>query len=85
MPHFIGEFISDNVYDGRLHTTHPIASKLACRFVDVQYGRQEHPNEGTSWIVSALSISVLLIYCSGTFVEFGRSLGSGSCGEEVQD
>lgn len=49
MPRVVGSFISRHVYDGKLETVHAITSASACRFVDVQKGREKQ--EGHSWIV----------------------------------
>ncbi|EIM87813.1 uncharacterized protein STEHIDRAFT_146026 [Stereum hirsutum FP-91666 SS1] len=48
MPRVVGSFISRHVYDGKLETVHAITSASACRFVDVQKGREKQ--EGHSWI-----------------------------------
>ena len=45
MPHPIGNFISKNVYDGKLRTEHKISASSCCRFVDVQGGETKN---GTS-------------------------------------
>lgn len=52
MPHFIGNFLSERMYDSALGTIHPNGSNVCCRFVDVTPGRQEKGEDGNSWIVS---------------------------------
>ncbi|KAH7903183.1 AAA domain-containing protein, partial [Hygrophoropsis aurantiaca] len=47
MPVVIGQFISRQVYDGKLRTNHLITSGDACRFVDVQNGEEQ--GAGNSW------------------------------------
>jgi len=48
MPEQIGNFISTNVYDGRLKTVHALASGACCRFVNVWKGKEEQ--RGHSWV-----------------------------------
>lgn len=50
MPVPIGNFISEEVYDGRLQTQHNITRLLSCRFADVKHGKEQRM--GNSWIVS---------------------------------
>lgn len=52
MPHFIGNFLSERMYNNALGTIHANGSNVCCRFVDVAYGRQEKAEDGNSWIVS---------------------------------
>lgn len=52
MPHFVGNFLSERMYDNALGTKHPIGSNICCRFVDVTSSRQERGEDGKSWIVS---------------------------------
>lgn len=52
MPTTIGDFISKNVYKGKLKTEHKIAHSLCCKFVDVKGGQEAKPNGGNSWGVS---------------------------------
>ena len=52
MPHFIGDFLSDRMYNQALGTTHPSGSNVCCRFVDVTPSWQEKGEDGKSWIVS---------------------------------
>ena len=54
MPHFIGNFLSERMYDDALGTTHANGSNVCCRFVDVATGWQEKGEDGNSWIVSKL-------------------------------
>lgn len=49
MPHVIGTFISQKVYDGKLLTHHRFTTSKACRFIDVNKGREA--KMGHSWIV----------------------------------
>ncbi|KAH7922888.1 hypothetical protein BV22DRAFT_625754 [Leucogyrophana mollusca] len=48
MPVVVGEFISRQVYKGKLRTDHRISDPRACRFVDVQKGKEE--KMGHSWV-----------------------------------
>ncbi|KII85034.1 hypothetical protein PLICRDRAFT_329256 [Plicaturopsis crispa FD-325 SS-3] len=48
MPMHIGSFISKHVYGKRLKSVHKINSRLACRLVDVDMGREE--SAGHSWV-----------------------------------
>jgi hypothetical protein len=73
MPHFIGDFLSEHVYNDHLKTTHKIASKLSCRLVDVCYGREEQPPDGTSWIVG-----VVIILFRGTHT-YPEQIGGRCC------
>jgi len=50
MPHFIGNFLSERMYDNALGTKHPNGSKICCRFVDVTPAWQEKGEDGKSWI-----------------------------------
>jgi len=50
MPHFIGKFLSERMYNNALGTIHANGSNVCCRFVDVAYGRQEKAEDGNSWI-----------------------------------
>ncbi|KAG9314970.1 P-loop containing nucleoside triphosphate hydrolase protein [Chiua virens] len=47
MPHVIGRFISQKVYGGKLKTQHESKALEACRFVDVNKGREV--KTGSSW------------------------------------
>ncbi|KAL4064437.1 AAA domain-containing protein [Scleroderma citrinum] len=47
MPSVIGNFISENVYDGKLRTNHKITDRKACRFLDVKNGNET--KYGHSW------------------------------------
>jgi len=47
MPVPIGNFISKEVYNGKLKTQHEITSWSSCRFVDVRHGKEQRM--GTSW------------------------------------
>ena len=49
MPHVIGTFISRNVYDSKLLTFHSDTTSKACRFIDVNKGREM--KRGHSWVV----------------------------------
>ena len=49
MPHVIGNFISHNVYNSKLRTSHSSVNPKACRFIDVNRGREMQ--KGHSWIV----------------------------------
>jgi hypothetical protein len=51
MPHFVGNFLSERMYNGALGTIHGNGSNVCCRFVDVP-GWQEKGEDGKSWIVS---------------------------------
>ncbi|KAG5339814.1 hypothetical protein C0989_003495 [Termitomyces sp. Mn162] len=48
MPTPIGNFISQEVYNGRLKSVHPIEEWLSCSFIDVATGREEKC--GNSWV-----------------------------------
>ncbi|KAI6123604.1 AAA domain-containing protein, partial [Pisolithus thermaeus] len=48
MPSAIGDFISQEVYDGKLKTCHADSINLPCRFVDVRRGQEER--SGKSWV-----------------------------------
>ncbi|TFY66809.1 hypothetical protein EVG20_g4292 [Dentipellis fragilis] len=48
MPTVICNFISRQIYDGRLKSKHNLHSKNACRFVNVDRGKEE--KSGHSWI-----------------------------------
>ncbi|KAH0833021.1 P-loop containing nucleoside triphosphate hydrolase protein [Lanmaoa asiatica] len=48
MPHVIGTFISWNVYGAKLFTLHDSTNPEACRFIDVNKGRET--KKGHSWI-----------------------------------
>ena len=52
MPHFIGDFLSERMYNSALATTHGNGSNVCCRFVDVTPSWQEKGEDGKSWIVS---------------------------------
>ena len=54
MPHFVGNFLSERMYDGALGTVHAIGSNVCCRFVDVTPSYQQKGEDGKSWIVSKL-------------------------------
>lgn len=47
MPTFIGDFISKEVYQGKLKSQHPMQSPLVCRFINVVHGQET--SAGTSW------------------------------------
>ncbi|TFY82728.1 hypothetical protein EWM64_g1283 [Hericium alpestre] len=47
MPECFGEFISENVYDGKLLSVHPIMDTGCVRFVDVTKGQEQA--DGSSW------------------------------------
>ena len=53
MPHFIGNFLSERMYNNDLGTVHANGSNVCCRFVDVP-SYQEKGEDGKSWIVSEL-------------------------------
>ncbi|KAF8554480.1 hypothetical protein OG21DRAFT_1385482, partial [Imleria badia] len=48
MPHVIGNFISRNIYGGKLLTRHSSTTSKACRFIDVNRGRETQ--SGHSWV-----------------------------------
>ncbi|KAF8554478.1 P-loop containing nucleoside triphosphate hydrolase protein [Imleria badia] len=48
MPHVIGDFISRNVYAGKLLTCHDPETSKPCRFIDVNKGRET--KKGHSWV-----------------------------------
>ncbi|KAI6108081.1 P-loop containing nucleoside triphosphate hydrolase protein [Pisolithus sp. B1] len=48
MPSAIGDFISREVYDGKLKTCHTNSVSLPCRFVDVRRGQEKR--SGKSWV-----------------------------------
>jgi superfamily I DNA and/or RNA helicase len=52
MPVLLGNFISKQIYDGRLKTVHSITSASFCRLIDVANGREE--KRGCSYVVRAL-------------------------------
>ena len=52
MPHFIGNFLSERMYNTALGTKHANGSNICCRFVDVTPAWQEKGEDGKSWIVS---------------------------------
>lgn len=52
MPHFIGNFLSERMYNNALGTKHANGSNVCCRFVDVTPSWQEKGEDGKSWIVS---------------------------------
>jgi hypothetical protein len=52
MPHFVGDFLSERMYDSALATTHANGSNICCRFVDVTPSWQDKGEDGKSWIVS---------------------------------
>lgn len=53
MPHFVGNFLSERMYENALGTIHANGSNVCCRFVDVP-GWQEKGEDGKSWIVSEI-------------------------------
>ena len=54
MPHFIGNFLSERMYDSALGTVHANGSNVCCRFVDVTPSYQQKGEDGKSWIVSTI-------------------------------
>jgi len=50
MPHFVGDFLSERMYDSALATTHANGSNICCRFVDVTPSWQDKGEDGKSWI-----------------------------------
>ena len=52
MPHFIGDFLSERMYNSALGTIHANGSNVCCRFVDVTPSWQERGADGKSWVVS---------------------------------
>ncbi|KAF9649274.1 hypothetical protein BDM02DRAFT_3095010, partial [Thelephora ganbajun] len=50
MPHFIGNFLSERMYDNALGTIHANGSNICCRFVNVTPAWQEKGEDGKSWI-----------------------------------
>ncbi|KAI6119991.1 P-loop containing nucleoside triphosphate hydrolase protein [Pisolithus croceorrhizus] len=50
MPSAIGNFISQQVYNGKLKTCHPDTVSLPCRFVNVERGQEKR--SGKSWVNS---------------------------------
>lgn len=52
MPHFVGNFLSERMYNNSLGTIHANGSNVCCRFVDVTPAWQEKGEDGKSWIVS---------------------------------
>lgn len=65
MPVPIGNFISNNVYDGRLKTVHRINSDACCRLVNVQKGKEAQ--KGFSWIVRPS-----IVHCYMTLSDFKK-------------
>jgi regulator of nonsense transcripts 1 len=50
LPIPLGEFASENVYDGKLRSKHKIADYSCIAFIDVWKG--EETKQGSSWLVS---------------------------------
>ncbi|KAG6862498.1 hypothetical protein C0995_000045 [Termitomyces sp. Mi166 len=70
MPTPIGNFISREVYGGRLKSIHPIEAWLSCSFIDVATGREE--KYGNSWVnlrevATAISIAQMLYLLGKSF------------------
>ena len=59
MPHFIGNFLSERMYNSALQTTHANGSNVCCRFVNVTPSYQQKGEDGNSWIVSGKFSSIL--------------------------
>jgi hypothetical protein len=55
MPTLIGEFISDNVYDGKLLSSHSEKRSSCLAFVDAGYSEEQ--SDGTSWKVCEITVS----------------------------
>ena len=53
MPIPIGNFISQNMYNGRLKSEHNVSNTNSCRFIDVRDGVEE--SSGRSWEVRVWS------------------------------
>ena len=52
MPHFVGNFLSERMYNNALGTKHRNGSNVCCRFVDVTPSWQSKGEDGKSWVVS---------------------------------
>ncbi|KIM67497.1 hypothetical protein SCLCIDRAFT_1106126 [Scleroderma citrinum Foug A] len=48
LPCVVGDFISENVYQGQLTSFHDITDRKACRFIDVEGGNEA--KQGHSWV-----------------------------------
>jgi hypothetical protein len=74
MPPAIGQFISNNVYDGKLlsNPQHTVRSNTCCRFVEIIGG--EEKKAGHSWEVSRTVILGIIKYLTiMVFRTFERS------------
>ncbi|TRM64357.1 P-loop containing nucleoside triphosphate hydrolase protein [Schizophyllum amplum] len=72
MPLFIGNFISESVYDGQLLSQHCSSAADCCRFIDVAHGQEV--KAGMSWKATSPSISSSRS-CARTRSAFSRNSG----------
>ncbi|KAL1696933.1 hypothetical protein GGG16DRAFT_42278 [Schizophyllum commune] len=77
MPTFLGEFISQHVYDGQLLSEHRNKNADCCRFVDVAEGKETRA--GKSWKATSATTSSSRSSALSVRASSRSSVGSMSC------
>ena len=72
MPHFVGKFLSERMYNNALGTIHASGSNVCCRFVDVTPSHQRRGEDGKSWIVSNILFPYLRLSLTLIFLRMCR-------------